>query len=97
MFKKISKTIIGAMFILSSGIILGSGTAEQMQVNGQFFDIKKGLEELHKIAKSKKKQKIAAEIEQLMVKEAGCQAGDTYIFFQETEKENFAESGRLYE
>jgi 4-oxalocrotonate tautomerase family enzyme len=41
------------------------------------------------------KQKIAAEIENLLVKEAGCQAGDTYIFFQETEKENFAESGKL--
>jgi 4-oxalocrotonate tautomerase family enzyme len=43
------------------------------------------------------KQKLATEIENLMVKEAGCEPGDTYIFFQETEKENFAESGRLYE
>jgi 4-oxalocrotonate tautomerase len=43
------------------------------------------------------KQKIAAEIESLLVKEAGCQPGDTYIFFQETERENFAENGKLCE
>jgi len=43
------------------------------------------------------KQKIAAEIESLMVKEAGCKPGDTYIFFQETEKENLAREGKLYE
>jgi 4-oxalocrotonate tautomerase family enzyme len=43
------------------------------------------------------KQKLAAEIESLMVKEAGCKPGDTYIFFQETERENFAENGKLYE
>ncbi|GBR73898.1 4-oxalocrotonate tautomerase [Candidatus Termititenax aidoneus] len=43
------------------------------------------------------KQKIAREIENLMIKEAGCNPGDTYIFFQETERENFAESGKLYE
>ncbi|MDR2430910.1 MAG: tautomerase family protein [Candidatus Margulisbacteria bacterium] len=41
------------------------------------------------------KQKLAAGIENLMIKEAGCQPGDTYIFFQETEKENFAEGGKL--
>ncbi|MDR1997545.1 MAG: tautomerase family protein [Candidatus Margulisbacteria bacterium] len=43
------------------------------------------------------KEKLAAEIEKLMVNEAGCQPGDTYIFFNETERENFAESGKLYE
>jgi len=47
--------------------------------------------------KKEQKQKIAAEIENLMVKEAGCQPGDTYIFFQETERENFAKNGELSE
>ncbi|MDR1114288.1 MAG: 4-oxalocrotonate tautomerase family protein [Candidatus Margulisbacteria bacterium] len=35
------------------------------------------------------KQKLAAEIENLMVKEAGCKPGDTYILFQDIEKDNF--------
>lgn len=43
------------------------------------------------------KKKIAAEIEALLVKEAGCQPGDTYIFFQEIERENFAKDGKLSE
>ena len=41
------------------------------------------------------KKKIAAEIENLLVKEADCKPGDTYIFFQDTEKENFAKDGKL--
>jgi phenylpyruvate tautomerase PptA (4-oxalocrotonate tautomerase family) len=45
----------------------------------------------------KVKQKIAEGIEKLMVEEAGCQPGDTYIFFNDTERENFAENGKLYE
>ncbi|GBR75580.1 4-oxalocrotonate tautomerase [Candidatus Termititenax persephonae] len=42
------------------------------------------------------KQKIAAELEQLLIKEAGCRAGDTYVIFQDIAKEDFAVGGKLF-
>ena len=38
---------------------------------------------------------IAEKIEKIMIEEAGCPLGATYITFNDVEKENWAKSGKL--